>query len=122
MNSRAERALSADTGSTLDRPRGGDRAILVSLEGLRWSLATGAYKGELYLSLRLNDRRFNAGKLVREVCSAFGGSAGGHGAMAGARIPLDGRTQEDLAQQLAAAFLKVFHLRAGPGTPLVPQP
>src|SRR5713101_6537629 len=59
---------------------------LVSLEGLRWSLATGAYKGELYLSLRLNDRRVNAGKIVREVCSAFGGSAGGHGAMAGARI------------------------------------
>ncbi|MFL6581295.1 MAG: GTPase HflX [Burkholderiales bacterium] len=32
MNSRAERALSPDTGSTLDRPRGGDRAILVSLD------------------------------------------------------------------------------------------
>jgi len=94
---------------------------LVSLEGLRWSLATGSYKGELYLSLRLNDRRFNAGKIVREVCSAFGGSAGGHGAMAGARIPLDGRTPETLAQELAMAFLKVFHLRQGPGTPLVPQ-
>ena len=94
---------------------------LVSLEGLRWSLATGSYKGELYLSLRLNDRRFNAGKLVREVCSAFGGSAGGHGAMAGARIPLDGRETTALAQELAAAFLKVFHLRVGPGTPLVPQ-
>jgi len=94
---------------------------LVSLEGLRWSLATGAYKGELYLSLRLNDRRFNAGKIVREVCSAFGGSAGGHGAMAGARIPLDGRIEEHLAQELAGAFLKVFHLRVGPGTPLVPQ-
>ena len=93
---------------------------LVSLEGLRWSLATGAYKGELYLSLRLNDRCVNAGKVVREVCSAFGGSAGGHGAMAGARIPLDDRTQGQLAQELAAAFLKVFHLRAGPGTPLVP--
>src|SRR3989440_513742 len=93
---------------------------LVSLEGLRWSLATGSYRGELYLSLRMNDRRFNAGKLVREICGAFGGSAGGHGAMAGARIPLDGRSQEQLAQELAAAFLKVFHLRAGPGTPLVP--
>src|SRR6266851_5369193 len=59
---------------------------------------------------------------VPEVCSAFGGSAGGHGAMAGARIPLDGRIQAELAQELAAAFLKVFHLRAGVGTPLVPQP
>ena len=64
---------------------------------------------------------FNAGKIVREVCSTFGGSAGGHGAMAGARIPLDGRIPETLAQELAMTFLKVFHLRQGPGTPLVPQ-
>jgi len=41
--------------------------------------------------------------------------------MAGARIPVDGRAHEELAQELAGAFLKVFHLRAGPGTPLVPQ-
>ena len=93
---------------------------LVSLEGLRWSLATGAYKGELYLSLRLNDRRMNAGKLVREICGPMGGSAGGHGAMAGARIPLEGRTSSELSEELFAAFLRAFHLRAGPGTPLVP--
>jgi nanoRNase/pAp phosphatase (c-di-AMP/oligoRNAs hydrolase) len=93
---------------------------LVSLEGLRWSLATGSYKGELYLSLRLNDRRVNAGKLVREVCAPLGGSAGGHGAMAGARVPLRGRSAELLATDIFAAFLRAFHLRPGPGTPLVP--
>ncbi|TMA25680.1 MAG: bifunctional oligoribonuclease/PAP phosphatase NrnA [Deltaproteobacteria bacterium] len=93
---------------------------LVSLEGLRWSLATGSYKGELYLSLRLNDKRVNAGKLVREICADFGGSAGGHGAMAGARIPLRGRSTELLASDVHAAFLRAFHLRPGPGTPLVP--
>ena len=37
---------------------------LVSLEGLRWSLATGAYRGELYLSLRLNDRRIDTGMAI----------------------------------------------------------
>src|SRR5207302_361030 len=89
---------------------------LVSLEGLRWSLATGSYKGELYLSLRLNDRRVNAGKLVREVCAPLGGSAGGHGAMAGARIPLRGRSPELLANDIFATFLRAFHLRPGPGT------
>jgi nanoRNase/pAp phosphatase (c-di-AMP/oligoRNAs hydrolase) len=93
---------------------------LVSLEGLRWSLATGSYKGELYLSLRLNDRRVNAGKLVREVCGPMGGSAGGHGAMAGARIPLRKRSSDLLASDIFAAFLRAFHLRPGPGTPLVP--
>jgi nanoRNase/pAp phosphatase (c-di-AMP/oligoRNAs hydrolase) len=93
---------------------------LVSLEGLRWSLATGSYKSELYLSLRLNDKRVNAGKLVREVCAPLGGSAGGHGAMAGARMPLRGRSPELLAADLFSAFLRAFHLRPGPGTPLVP--
>ena len=94
---------------------------LVSLEELRWSLATGSYKGELYLSLRLNDRRVNAGKLVREVCAPLGGSAGGHGAMAGARIPLRGRSAELLATDIFATFLRAFHLRPGPGVPLVPR-
>jgi len=94
---------------------------LVSLEGLRWSLATGAYRGELYLSLRLNDRRINAGRLVRELCAPLGGSAGGHGAMAGARIPLSGRSVSEVAGDVAEAFLRAFHVRAGPGVPLVPQ-
>jgi len=94
---------------------------LVSLEGLRWSLATGAYRGELYLSLRLNDRRINAGRLVRELCAPLGGSAGGHGAMAGARIPLSGRSVSEVAAEVAEAFLRAFHVRAGPGVPLVPQ-
>ena len=48
------------------------------------------------------------------------GSAGGHGAMAGARIPLGGRPADEVAPDVIAAFLRAFHLRAGPGTPLVP--
>jgi len=94
---------------------------LVSLDGSRWSLATGSYKGELYLSLRLNDKRVNAGKLVREVCAPLGGSAGGHGAMAGARVPLRGRSPELLAGDIFTAFLRALHVRPGPGTPLVPM-
>ena len=93
---------------------------LVSLEGLRWSLASGAYAGELYLSLRMNDRRMNAGRLVREICRTLGGSAGGHGAMAGARVPLLGRDPNQLSETIFAAFLRAGHLEPGPGTPLVP--
>src|SRR4029077_7859941 len=57
---------------------------LVSLDGSVLSLATGSCKAALFLSRRLNDKRVKAGKLVREVCAPLGGSAGGHGAMAGA--------------------------------------
>ena len=94
---------------------------LVSLEGLRWSLAAGAYHGELYLSLRLNDRRMNAGKLVRDICAPLGGSAGGHGAMAGARIPLGGRSSEEVAAEVFGAFLRSSKIADGPGEPLVPE-
>ncbi len=93
---------------------------LVSLEGLRWSLASGAHGGELYLSLRLNDKRVNAGQLVRAVCAPMGGSAGGHGAMAGARIPLLGREPSALTELIFEAFLKKFKLPPGQGEPLVP--
>ena len=61
------------------------------------------------------------GKLVREVCAPLGGSAGGHGAMAGARVPLRGRSPELLAADIFTAFLKALHVRQGPGTPLVPM-
>lgn len=67
------------------------------LEGAKWSLALGEYHGQLYLSLRVRDRRMNAGRLIRETCADFGGSAGGHGSMAGARLPITGTQQHKAA-------------------------
>lgn len=80
------------------------------LEESKWSLASGSYRSQLYLSLRCSDRRMNAGRLIREVCEGFGGSAGGHGSMAGARIPLVGtrahraQTKRDVVRRFKAAF------------------
>jgi nanoRNase/pAp phosphatase (c-di-AMP/oligoRNAs hydrolase) len=83
---------------------------LMSLEGLKWSLAYGTYEGSLYVSLRVRDRRMNAGRLMRELCENRGGSAGGHGSMAGARLPLP--TSRDavarLKRRLLRDFLKAF--------------
>jgi nanoRNase/pAp phosphatase (c-di-AMP/oligoRNAs hydrolase) len=62
-----------------------------------WSLAYGSYRSQLYLSLRVSDRRMRAGKLIRDVTSDLGGSAGGHGSMAGARLPLYGTRQQRTA-------------------------
>lgn len=94
---------------------------LVSLMGCRFSMATGAWKNELFLSFRLNNRQTNAGKLVREICRPLGGSAGGHGAMAGARIPLGRQTAQELSERIFAAFLLALGLAPGPGEPLVPE-
>jgi nanoRNase/pAp phosphatase (c-di-AMP/oligoRNAs hydrolase) len=85
------------------------------LEDMRWSLAYGRYEDQLYFSLRTSDRRMNAGKLVREVIEERGGSAGGHGSMAGARLPLRGlapAAQSRLEQEVVQRFLREFGVRS----------
>ena len=61
---------------------------LVSAEKVRWAIVVGDYEDHIYVSIRVNDRRYSAGKLVREVVERYErGSAGGHGSMAGMRVP-----------------------------------
>jgi nanoRNase/pAp phosphatase (c-di-AMP/oligoRNAs hydrolase) len=86
----------------------------LALEGVRWSLAWGEYGGDLYYSLRTSDRRANAGRLIREVIEGRGGSAGGHGSMAGARLPWKGRTaaaRRAFAAEVVEDFLTAFGVR-----------
>jgi nanoRNase/pAp phosphatase (c-di-AMP/oligoRNAs hydrolase) len=83
---------------------------LMFLDGMKWSLAYATYHNQLFLSLRVKDRRMNAGRLIREICEDYGGSAGGHGSMAGARIPLSGRATQRKAikRELVRRFLEAF--------------
>ncbi|MBM7115318.1 DHH family phosphoesterase [[Archangium] primigenium] len=83
---------------------------LMFLEGMKWSLAYASFRNQLFLSLRVKDRRMNAGRLIREICEDYGGSAGGHGSMAGARIPLSGRAHQRKAvkRELVRRFLEAF--------------
>jgi nanoRNase/pAp phosphatase (c-di-AMP/oligoRNAs hydrolase) len=92
------------------------------LEEVKWSLGFGEYEGQLYFSLRTSDRRMNAGRLIREVIEERGGSAGGHGSMAGARIPLRGlgpAARTRFKQELVSRFLKEFGVRARKGKHIV---
>ncbi len=85
------------------------------LDDMRWSLAFGEYEDQLYFSLRTSDRRHNAGRMIREVIEARGGSAGGHGTMAGARVPLkdlSGAARKRLREELTADFLRAFGVKA----------
>lgn len=83
---------------------------MMFLEGMKWSLAYATFRNQLFLSLRVKDRRMNAGRLIREICEDYGGSAGGHGSMAGARIPLSGRAtqRKALKRELVRRFLEAF--------------
>jgi nanoRNase/pAp phosphatase (c-di-AMP/oligoRNAs hydrolase) len=81
------------------------------LEGMRWSLAFAEYEDALFFSVRTGDRRMNAGRLIRDVIEAKGGSAGGHGTMAGARIPVKGLSaaaRRRLRDELVRDFLDAF--------------
>lgn len=92
------------------------------LEGIKWSLALAVYEDNLYLSLRTNDRRMNAGKLIREVVEEMGGTAGGHGQMAGARIPLArmGAAQRRAFQKsLVDRFRQEWNVAEKRGIPLL---
>ncbi len=85
------------------------------LEGMRWSLAFGEYEDDVFFSLRTADRRMNAGRLIRDVIEARGGSAGGHGTMAGARLPVRGLSapaRRRLREDVVRAFLDAFGVRA----------
>lgn len=103
-------------------PETADR--LVQAEGLRWSIVVGEHDGQIYCSLRVNDRRYSAGKLVREVIKDYPeGSAGGHGSMAGMRIPHGPRTRSKGARTKARrALLRKLLLATGvaPDTPSEP--
>jgi nanoRNase/pAp phosphatase (c-di-AMP/oligoRNAs hydrolase) len=94
---------------------------LLSLEDMKWSLAHGTYRGQLYFSLRTRDRRMNAGRLMREVCAPFGGSAGGHGSMAGARLPLPPvkARAPAMKRKLLAKFLEGFGAQDETPVPLL---
>ncbi len=83
---------------------------LMFLEGMKWSLAYATYRNQLFLSLRVKDRRMNAGRLIRELCEDYSGSSGGHGSMAGARIPLSGRAvhRKAFKREVVRRFLEAF--------------
>lgn len=85
------------------------------LEDMKWSLAFAQYEDALFFSVRTTDRRMNAGRLIREVIEARGGSAGGHGTMAGARLPVKGlgaAANRKLREEVVKDFLDAFGVRA----------
>jgi nanoRNase/pAp phosphatase (c-di-AMP/oligoRNAs hydrolase) len=76
----------------------------LSMGDVKWSLAVGEYRGSLYFSVRTRDRRMNAGKMIREVIEQEGGTAGGHGSMAGARLPMKGMSPAARRRTLRRVF------------------
>jgi nanoRNase/pAp phosphatase (c-di-AMP/oligoRNAs hydrolase) len=85
---------------------------LLQIEGVKHALATGWYQDSLFLSLRTRSQRKNAGRILHGIVTGGGlGTAGGHGPMAGAKIPLDDkgvRTRRTIRKKLIDQLLLSF--------------
>jgi nanoRNase/pAp phosphatase (c-di-AMP/oligoRNAs hydrolase) len=79
--------------------------LLLRLQGMRWAICMGVYKGELILAVRSQSRRTGAGQLVRAIVGDEG-TAGGHGTMAGGHIPLRGQSPERLVDEIGQRALQ----------------
>lgn len=85
---------------------------LLQVQGLKHALALGWHEEALFLSLRSRSRNRNAGKILYRLIAQSGlGTAGGHTSMAGARIPMEGRSQRaraDVRRRIVAGVVEAF--------------
>lgn len=85
---------------------------LLAVAGIKHALATAWYEDALFMSFRTRSRNKNAGKILHAIVAESGlGGAGGHGPMAGARIPVEGkspRARRNLRQRVVRELLQAF--------------
>jgi nanoRNase/pAp phosphatase (c-di-AMP/oligoRNAs hydrolase) len=88
--------------------------FLLRLDGMRWSIVLGEYEETLFISLRCSPPDSpGAGEVVRTALKGMG-SAGGHGAMAGAQVPLRGYTEDeesDVRQVVVESLLETLKVK-----------
>ncbi len=93
--------------------------LLLRLQGMRWAICMGVYKGNLILAVRSQSRRVGAGQLVQAIVG-HEGTAGGHGTMAGGHVALQGRNPEQVSSQLGQHALRRLGISSAiTGRPLI---
>jgi nanoRNase/pAp phosphatase (c-di-AMP/oligoRNAs hydrolase) len=92
--------------------------FLLRWEGASWVICMGLYEGEVVISVRTNDLEANAGRMVQAVVEGLG-TGGGHGLLAGGRVPLDARSPQDVIRTLRRRFLKQLAKEGQDGKKLV---
>lgn len=81
-------------------------------ESATWTMCYGYFDDQMLLSIRCAEPQGDAGETMRKVV-ARKGTGGGHRAMAGGQIPLDGRSQaqrRQLEKTVARRFLKTLEI------------
>ena len=88
--------------------------LLLQHERMGWSIVTGQYKGDLYVSIRGTRHTAHAGRLLRRLLGRKG-RAGGHEAIGGGRCSLDGMDAaaiDDLKRDLVMRFVAKVRRRS----------
>lgn len=87
--------------------------FLMQFEEVEWVLCMGIVDNELIISARNRLETYNAGKIIKSIVGDYG-SGGGHGYMAGGRIPLEDRTSSeiiDITEELMYKTRKHFQVQ-----------
>lgn len=90
-------------------------------EGAYWSFCIGVFEDDILISIRTSLPDAAAGHLLREVIGDDG-SAGGHGMMAGARVPISHLSAEDVrlkSEELVNRFIKELGVQDEKGAALL---
>jgi nanoRNase/pAp phosphatase (c-di-AMP/oligoRNAs hydrolase) len=85
--------------------------LLLQRERIGWSIATGRFEGQLYISLRCTHPNANAGNMLRQIIGKMG-FAGGHPMVAGGRI-LYNAHNDDEWQRLEDLIINRFLRKLG---------
>jgi nanoRNase/pAp phosphatase (c-di-AMP/oligoRNAs hydrolase) len=81
--------------------------LLIRLENIRAALCLGYHHRTIYLSLRTMQPEMDAGSLIQKVVVPPG-KAGGHGTIAGGRMPLNAGSVDRIVAEIERRFLKVM--------------
>lgn len=87
--------------------------LLLRHERMGWSIVTGVWQDDLYVSLRAMPERAHAGAVLGRVLRKLG-RAGGHGSMAGGKVPLKGSGTEErdrLEKEIVLRLVRVLRRR-----------
>ena len=83
--------------------------LLLRVDQVTWALVMGIYRGDVYVSIRTQDARVNAGARLQQIVEPEG-RAGGHGSMAGGKVNLrTAHLSADTAMRLLSRRAREVH-------------